>query len=475
MKNALYNYPAECSPAPQILEAGAVFPRVSVSPRPRVVGSRARSVLCSVCSLLMLSAASSWVRAADRPNFLFILADDLGLEWLSCYGSEGQQTPNIDRLAAAGVRFENVWATPLCTPTRLEMLTGRYPFRTGWTVHNDVPRWGPPCFDWNREICLVRPLRAAGYATAIAGKWQVNDLRTHPDALDRHGFDEHCVWPGFETGNPASPERYFDPFVQTNGKREVRRGKFGPDVFREFLIDFMQRHKEGPFFAYYSMVLPHPPMTKTPRNLDTTASGPALYHGMVDYIDFEVGELVKSLRALALDRNTVVIFASDNGAPGLKMRMRGLDVVGGKTKLTEAGIHEPLIVTWPGRIKPAVRDDLVDFSDILPTVLDVAGTKPPENVLDGRSFGPVLLGQTARYAPREWIFSQLGSKRVVRDKRYKLWSDGRLFDLTADPLEQHDLATGDAPDSRAARQRLQSVLDSLPPDVKLPFTRSIGE
>jgi arylsulfatase A-like enzyme len=411
-----------------------------------------------------------------RPNFLFILADDLGPEWLSCYGSEGQKTPNIDRLAAQGIRFENAWAAPLCTPTRHEMLTGRYPFRTGWTIHNDVPRWGGPCLDWNREYCLVRSLQDAGYATAIAGKWQLNDLRTQPDVLKQHGFDEHCVWPGFETGNPPSPERYFNPFIQTNGKRETHQGKFGPDIFRSFIGDFMTRHRGGPFFAYYAMVLPHPPMTRTPHNLNTDAKGAALQPGMVAYIDFEVGKLVEKLAELGIEKNTVVVFACDNGSPGLKMRMRGIEVTGGKTKLTETGIHVPLMVRCPGRIAPGVREELVDFTDILPTFLDMAGCKAPANVvLDGRSFASLVEGKAESYVPRPWIFSQLGEVRVIRDRQYKLWSTGKFYDLKADPLEQSDLSGSTVTEHREAMTRLKAALDAQPAGKTLPFTHPSGE
>ena len=425
--------------------------------------------------LLGLSCFSI-ANGAERPNVLFILADDLGPEWLSCYGSEGQKTPNIDRLAAGGVRFENAWATPLCTPTRHVMLTGRYPYRTGWTVHNDVPRWGDPCFDWNREYCQVRSLRDAGYATAIAGKWQINDLRRQPDALKQHGFDEHCVWPGFETGNPPSGERHFDPFIQTNGDRRTHTGAFGPDVFRAYLADFITRHKQGPFFAYYAMVLPHPPMTRTPHNRDTMETGTALHRGMVDYLDFEVGQFMELLAALGIDHNTVVIFATDNGSPGLKMRMKGMEVTGGKSRLTETGIHVPLVVSGAGRFAPGVRQDLVDFTDILPTVLALAGAKPPSGVtLDGRSFAPVLTGRTEGYTPRKWVFSQLGETRVIREARYKLWSTGKLYDLQADPLEQHDLSGQEDAQALAARQRLRTALDGLPTDKKLPFTHLGGK
>lgn len=448
------------------------------------------SVLCGFYAANSASAAEP-----RRPNILFIMADDLGPEWLSCYGSE-HRTPNIDRLAAGGLRFERCWATPLCTPTRHELLTGRYPFRTGWTVHHDTPRWGVQYFDWRREITFARVLREAGYATAIAGKWQINDFRTHPDALQQHGFDEHCVWPGFESDNPPAAERYFDPFVQTNGRRETRKGEFGPDIFANFIIDFMTRHKEGPFLAYYPMVLTHTPFTHTPANQGQDLKGAALHPGMVDHVDGNVGRLLAALDRLGIREHTLVIFTCDNGTvSGVKGRMTldtsspaprasgeagvaaphdvsrvdGLVVNGGKGTLRETGIRVPLIVSWPQHPGGgAMKTELVDFSDFFPTLVELAGGKPPEGVtIDGRSFAGLLKGD-AGYRPREWIYSQLGTGRVVCDGRYKLYDSGRFFDVRNDLLEEHELQEADGP-AGEARRRLKSVLGAIPPDAKLPF------
>ncbi len=264
--------------------------------------------ICALISFFTLAAGASAAPPSRPPNILLILADDLGREWISCYGSECMKTPAIDNLARNGMRFTNVWATPLCSPTRVELLTGRYPFRTGWTVHHDSPRWGGQYFDWRREITFARMLKSAGYATAIAGKWQINDLRVQRDALQRHGFDEHCVWPGFETGNPISDSRYYDPYLQINGERRVHKGEFGPDVCSEFLIDFMRRHRDRPFLAYDSMLLVHGPNTTTPANRNAKEKGGALYPGMTAYLDDIVGREIRALDELGLRDNTIVIF-----------------------------------------------------------------------------------------------------------------------------------------------------------------------
>ena len=385
--------------------------------------------------------------AAERPNILIILADDLGREWLSCYGSE-HTTPHIDALATGGVRFETCYATPLCTPTRHELLTGRYPFRTGWTTHHDAPRWGGQYFDWKREFTFARMLRDAGYATAIAGKWQVNDLRAQPQALREHGFGEHCLWPGFETGNPESEARYFDPFLQTNGKRGIRKGAFGPDVCREFLIDFMARHRTVPFCAYYASILVHSPYTKTPHNLQANLNGTQFYAGMVDYLDYEVGCLVKALEDLKIRDKTIILFASDNGGPGVTCRANNRDIKGAKGEVTEAGVLVPFIANAPGLVLAGkVSDELIDFTDVFPTLAALTGAKlPPDIVLDDER-----------------------AKRVIRDQRFKLYWDGRFYDVVADPAEKFDLSGSDNRQAITAREKLEKALRSLPPDATLPF------
>ena len=191
----------------------------------------------AIASLIALSAAAVGAPAAavEKPNIIFIMADDMGTDWVSSYGS-AHQTPHIDRLARQGVRFTNAWCTPICTVTRIELLTGLYPFRTGWTIHHDVPRWGGRGFDWERYACWARQVREAGYATAIGGKWQVTDFRQYPEALSRHGFDEHCVWTGYETGNaPPSDERYWNAYLMTNGERRIHKDQYGPTVINDFL------------------------------------------------------------------------------------------------------------------------------------------------------------------------------------------------------------------------------------------------
>ncbi|MBP7933568.1 MAG: sulfatase-like hydrolase/transferase [Phycisphaerae bacterium] len=426
---------------------------------------------CSLFAWLLLALVAPAARGAERPNILFILVDDLGPEWLSCFGSE-HATPSIDRLAKSGVRFTHCYATPLCTPSRHVLYTGRYPFRTGWVIHHDVPRWGEPYFDWTKEVTFFRYLRDAGYATAIGGKWQLNDLRRQPDALWHHGFDEHCVWPGAEAGQNRVTERYFDPFVQTDGRRPDCTGKFGPDVFNDYLIDFMRRRRNGPFLAFHSMVLTHTPLTTTPLNRDRNLKGTALFAGMVDYLDHQVGQLLEVLDDLKIRDKTMVILVGDNGTvKGVPCRMNGRLVDGGKATLLETGICVPLIISYPGKTPAGrVSDELIDFSDFLPTLLELAGVRPLKEIaIDGQSFAATLLGEPEPRPRRGWIYSQYGRKRVIRNRRFKLTSDGRLYDLYADPEEKRDLASSLDSEAKAAQTRLMAALDSLPSGQSLPF------
>lgn len=414
------------------------------------------------------TAASSKGRAG-KPNIIFIMTDDCSRDWLGCYGSEENATPVLDKLAAGGLRFETFWVTPICTPTRNMLLTGRYPFRTGWIKHHDSPRWGGQYFDWNREITFARVLKKAGYATAVGGKWQVNDLRAHPDALKKHGFDEHCLWSGFETGNPPSAERYWNPYIITNGKRKVH-DTFGPDVVNDFLIDFVGRHRDRPFMVYYPMILTHGPFSPTPHNRDKLKKGAdkkLLYRGMVQYVDYLIGRLVKTLDRLGIRKNTVIFYTGDNGSScgGKAWEQEQLNKAKGNK--SDKGAHTPLIANWPGAIKPGrVTDELSDISDMLPTFAGLAGAPLPEGVkIDGQSIVSILKDTSG--PRRRWIFSQIGPNRFIRDKRFILHVDGRLYDLKADPYEKNNLADSAVPDVVAAKNKLRRVLDSFPADKPL--------
>jgi arylsulfatase A-like enzyme len=309
-------------------------------------------------------------------------------------------------------------------------------------------------------------LHEAGYATAIAGKWQVNDLRADPAIMRRHGFDEYSLWTGVEAGNPASEKRYWDAFLEQNGERRTHTGKFGPDVVQAFVLDFIRRNRDRPFFLYYPMIPVHAPNEPTPFNRSNPPEGEdALYAGMVTYADHQVGELLRTLDELGLRENTVVYFAGDNGS-STGGTHGGQAMPPAKAKVSDLGVHVPLIVRAPGVARAgAVSAALTDFTDLLPTMLEFAGRPlPADRVLDGRSLVSELKGTASPAAQRSWIYTQYGAHRAVRDQRYYYDSHGTFYDLSADPLQQHDLAQETAPALVAEREKLGRVLAALPAD-----------
>jgi arylsulfatase A-like enzyme/dienelactone hydrolase len=448
--------------------------------------------LCALVSVFGKEAGGA-EQEPNQPNIVLILLDNVGKDWFRCYGSQENQTPNIDQLAYAGLRFRNFYITPVCSTSRTMLLTGRYPFTTGWHTHHDAAIYGGGHLDWNREITFARLLRDAGYSTCISGKWQVNDLfdPAQKDALGKHGFEEHCIFPEGKPGHPAHKKRYADAYVIENGQRRDITGQFGPDIFADYAIDYMRRHRDKPFLLYYPAILTHIPVTTTPLTPDENATPREKFAGMVRYADHLIGRLVAALDELDLRDNTLVLITTDNGTDNgtdqgqeqsLGGRIDGHISGEGIYSLSERGINVPFVVSYPAWIPEGRESDaLINAADVLPTLADLAGVELPGNVtIDGRSFAPVLRDGDDRGWTRPWTFTQYGTTRTVRDQRFKLYSTGQFFDLAGDPLEQHDLAVGTGnksldPEAKKARDELQAVLDSQPPDAEWPFTfRSIS-
>lgn len=423
------------------------------------------------------------------PNILYILTDDLGKEWVSSYGAEDVKTPHIDLLSKTGLQFDNFYSDPQCTPTRISVLTGQYPFRNGWVNHWDVPRWGGGAyFDWKMNPSLGCIMKAAGYKTAVAGKWQINDFRVQPEAMVSHGFDEYCMWTGYEGGNPPSAERYWNPYIHTKAGSKTYQGQFGEDVFSDFLIDFMKKNRDKPMFMYYPMCLTHVPFTSTPAEPNVTGKLES-HKAMVRYMDFIVGKMVKALDDLGLRENTIVIYTTDNGTAGqISGHMNGREISGGKTKTTENGICEPFIANCPGLVPEGkITHALGDVTDMVPTFAALGGAKLPDNfVFDGVSLSDVILGKSLD-SPRQWIMAmggnakgsaaQLSEKgleneysfrdRVVRDKEYKLFISSqrkpeKLVNILDDPDEKTNLLDSNDPKVKAAYEKLWKVALSFP-------------
>ncbi|MCA9031699.1 MAG: sulfatase-like hydrolase/transferase [Planctomycetaceae bacterium] len=437
-----------------------------------------RQLLLTICVVICFSSLTG---AADRPNILFILADDVGQEVLGCYGGQSYETPHLDELARTGMQFRNGFSMPVCHPTRLTLMTGKYPFRHGKVTWGDFPKTEEP-FTWPNLVA------ESGYSTYIAGKWQLCLLGDDPRHPHRLGF-EHFDLFGWHEG-----PRYYEPMIYRDGAvRDDTLGHYGPDLYVRSLIEFMKANREKPFFAFYSMAVCHevtddldPPVPHGPFGRYDS------YPEMVAEMDRNVGRLVAALEALGLRENTLIIFTADNGTPPeiiiradgsdlirqeVVSRQNGLLFPGGKKKLINDGTNVPLIANWPGKIREGqIVDDLVDMSDYLPTFVELTGGKlPAGRKLDGFSFASRLLG-TGK-SNREFAYAEeavlpkpggvepdgkSGGLRWVRTANWKLYNDGRLFHMREDDQEQNALyASDDDSAKKAIRQQLLRAFDAL--------------
>jgi len=390
--------------------------------------------------------------AASRPNIIFILADDLGIGNISCYGADNFKTPNIDKLAKSGIRFEHCYAAPLSGPSRGMLMTGRYAFRTGMTGNDSGPLIKPA-----NETMTPNVLKPAGYVTAMCGKW--SQLPLEPN---NWGFDEYLRFQG--SGQYWNTQEKAKTYTLNGKKTPLLDGEYLPDKMHNFVVDFITRHKDKPFYVYYSLSHIHSDILHTP---DSTPDSNDFFTDNVVYMDKLVGKLVAKLDRLKLRKKTLIIFVGDNGTvPGETPRstVHGKLLSGYKGSMLECGSLVPMIASWPGTTPAGkVLQDLLDFSDYLPTLAEVAGAKLPKGVtIDGKSFAPQLRGQSGQL--RDWIFVELGRHWYVRDMGWKLNEAGELFDMSGAPFKEKIVAsdTSDAT-AIAARKRLQAVLGELNP------------
>lgn len=423
-----------------------------------VVGSFALS--------LVLGSAAVEARA---PNVILIMADDLGYECIGAYGGTSYETPHIDQLAETGIRFENAHAQPICTPTRVQIMTGKYNVRNYVKFANLDPS----------QKTFGNLFKEAGYKTCMVGKWQLGGGLKQPGYF---GFDNYCMWRLVSGVDNIS--RYPNPGLAVDGEYiSYQNGEYGPDVISDYAGDFIETNKDQPFFLYYSMLLVHNPFEPTPQSghWDPKAVGLDNIKGsdfnntthfpdMMNYMDKEVGKLVAKLEELGLRENTVIIFTGDNGTTqGVTSLVNGKKVAGGKGLPTDAGTHVPLIANCPGVIPAGqVSEDLVDVSDILPTVCDIGRVPIPEPLhasLDGRSFFPQMKGEKGN--SREWVYCWY-QRRIdvneiwesVRNVRYKLYADGNFYDLEKDILELEPLDLNSLTEEQEAiRKQFRQVID----------------
>lgn len=431
--------------------------------------SRLLSVLCAVVAFVICEGASPAalsqqprlpVRHPDRPNIIFILADDLGYGDLGCYGQKRIRTPNLDRLAAEGMRFTQCYAgSTVCAPSRSVLMTGLH------SGHTRI-RGNSKHALKDEDVTVAEVLRRAGYQTGAIGKWGLG-LEGSSGHPNRQGFTE---WFGFLDQTHA--HNYYPDYLWRNDERKEIPGNAGggkavyaQDYFTKVATNFMRMSYLDPYFLYLAYTIPHANNELKNKGMEVPSDAPYSSESwpepernkaaMITRLDSDVGLLLDRLRALNMEENTVIFFSSDNGPH----REGGSDPTffkssgplrGIKRDLYEGGIRVPMIVRWPGRIQAGKVSDFVwGFQDFLPTAAALAGAGAPPKV-DGISVLPHLLGQkqTNRHEFLYWEFHEQGFSQAVRMGDWKaVRSQGKaleLYDLKSDPGEEHDVAAGNA-------------------------------
>jgi len=468
---------------------------------------------------------AGWVAAACRggggspPNFVFLLVDDLGWTDLGSFGSAFYLTPNIDALAASGMRFTQAYsASPVCSPTRASILTGRHPARldiTDWIGGSQRGELLPAEYVDHlppEEVTLAEALKEVGYATGYFGKWHLGDAPYLPES---QGFDLNVGGSG--AGQPAS---YFYPYKAAEGRspywdvpglEDGQEGEYLTDRLTDEALNFLDQHRGGPFLLYLAHFAVHTPIQskaelearyQARRDSLPLPGGPAeedehgrartrlvqdhpAYAGMVQSVDESVGRVLDRIEALGMAENTVVIFMSDNGglstvagaSPG---PTANVPLRAGKGWLYEGGIRVPMVIRWPGRVEPgSVCEVPVLSTDFFPTMVEMAASVPggrpepdPPHLLDGLSLVPLLTGTSG--LSRDALFWHFphyhgsgnrpsGAVRMERWKLIEWFEDGavELYDLETDPEERHDLANTEPERAADLLERLHSWRDEV--------------
>jgi arylsulfatase A-like enzyme len=421
------------------------------------------------CLLVSVFCWAPSTDAAEKTNVIVIMADDIGYECYGAYGGTSYKTPVLDRMAKEGMRFDHAYSNPVCTPSRVKIMTGL----------SNVRNYAAFGILRKSEKTIGHMMKDAGYRTAIAGKWQLLGTEHYPEETrykgsrpEKTGFERHCLWQVDKGG-----ARYWGPAIATDGEfKRFPEDVYGPDVYSQFLMDRMEEYKDEPFFLYYPMTLPHwghdatkeeprqfiPTPDSADRNNENQQEN---FADMVAYMDTVIGRIVDKTVELGIAERTLILVTGDNGTfRAIKSNMGDKVVVGGKGSTTDAGTHVALIGYQPGTVPAgSVSKTLVEFSDFVPTVAEATGVAPLSPT-DGQSFLSQLHGETG--TPRESIFVYYWTnpgngkpQRFARDERWKLYGNGRLFDVENDVLEQHPVK---GPESEAIRKKLQAVLDRMP-------------
>ncbi len=406
----------------------------------------------------------------DPPHVILIMADDMGAECLSAYGGTSYHTPHLDRMAEEGLVVSHCIAQPLCTPSRVKLMTGL-------SNQRNYTHFGRLDTSWLNMGTLMKE---AGYRTCISGKWQLNGLAYKEQFPDwgnhdrplHMGFQEYCLWQ--LTRQRSEGERFADPLIEQNGKvLETGPDDYGPDIFCNYILDFIDRNHQNPFFIYYPMVLVHEPFVPTPDSEEW--SDPAAryerdtahFRDMMAYTDKLVGKIRDRLEEHGIRRNTILIFTADNGTDQ-RIFSRTVDrtVRGAKGMTISDGVRVPLLIEWPAQIKQgSYFQGLIEFSDFFSTLAGLTGREVQS---DGYSFLPLLKGERyeerdhvrVHYDPRWGDWVNQFRNTFVQDREFKLYRDGSFFDLRNDIMEQVPMTRDQlTPPAREIYDRLEEHLE----------------
>jgi len=443
-----------------------------------------RKVAGSVLIFLLLAALCEPNRAipAPRPpNIIFIYADDMGYGDVGCYGATAFKTPKLDRMAAEGLRLTNFYSvSPICTPSRAALMTGRYAARMGIDqlhLRNVIfpgDKTGLP----RTETTVAEALKKRGYSTACIGKWHLGHVESYRP-IDR-GFDYYFGIPYSNDMNPSPLMRNADVIEEPANQDTLTRR------YTEEAMSFIERSRTGPFFLYLAHNMPHIPLHASDAFRGKSAGG--LYGDVIQELDWSVGEVFAALKRLGLDNDTIVFFSSDNGPwyQGSAGPLRGR-----KGWTFDGGIREPGIIRWPGKIRPGVSDEPLATIDFFATALELSGESHPESAakapLDGRSFLPFLLARTKPREPELYLFFDGQFLQTARFGRWKIhlarWDVPRytaasaqqknvrlvkpeLYDMQLDVGESYDVASRNTDMIAGLINRVKVALRTFPPEIQ---------
>jgi len=412
-------------------------------------GLRFYTCLLSVVSL----AGTVLAREADKPNIVYIMADDLGYGDIGSYGQKNIKTPRLDQMAAEGKRYTQFYSgSTVCAPSRAALLTGLH-------MGHTVVRGNGPTTLTPEPSTLGELLKFAGYRTSIIGKWGMGGVSSEGSPMAQ-GFDEFVGY----AGHVDAHNHYPDSLYRNDQKWDLPEGTYSHDVFTTEARNFIRRNKENPFFLYLAYTLPHSKLVVPSLGQYATENWPApekAKAAMITRLDSGVGEVLDELKAQGLDDNTIVVFTSDNGphkegGNNPEFHNSNGPLRGIKRDLTEGGIRVPMIVRWPGKVQPSESDQVWANWDMLPTLLDIIGEQIPEG-RDGISLkASILENKPVEHGPLYWEFYERGFHQAVRK------DDWKLIKTTSATLELYDLSKDIGEAKNLAPDRPEVIMELMP-------------